>query len=154
MGKRLDQGQMMGNGAKTASILTTPEAGPVNKSRSSGATKLSDGDDDAYHMARTQKAQEEARALRRRNAMDEGTFVLASETNLVTQQLLAKEIAQFENVLRQAARKVADDLGVDFKEVRALLIATWREHRGKRAQLLTEQGEVIEMSDAEKEADI
>ncbi|MBB3995296.1 hypothetical protein GGR95_002951 [Sulfitobacter undariae] len=154
LGKRLDPGQMMGNGAQTATVLAAQSSEGAPKKRGGGATKLPDGDDDAYHMARTQKAQEEARALRRRNAMDEGTFVLASETTLVMQQLLSKEVAQFENVMRQAARKIADELGVDFKEVRALLVATWREHRSKRAQLLTEQSEVIEMTEAEREANI
>jgi hypothetical protein len=145
---------MMGNGAGTAAVLEMRRGSEAIELSGTGATKLSDGDDDAYKMARTQKAQEEARAMRRRNALDEGTYVLASDTVMTTQRLLSKEVAQFENVMRQAARKVADEMGVDFKEVRSILVLAWREHRGKRSRMLADHGAEAGMSVTEKEADI
>ncbi len=152
LGRRLDKGQMLGNGAKTKAAISGAELRPSTEGQ--GATKLSDNDGDGYTLARTQKTQEEARRLRRQNAESEGTYVLASEVTLQTQKLIAQEIAEFESVLRDGARKIADDLGVDFKSARAILIDQWRSHRARRAEALTKRAASGSMTDAEKAADI
>ena len=156
LGRNLDPGQLLGNGSETA--LALHGAAKVGKSkpaaRGGGAEQLPDGDDDRYKMARTLKAEEEARRIRRQNATDEGTYVLASEVALHTKRLLGQEIAEFEGVLRDGARRIADELGVDFKETRALLIAVWRAHRGNRAEHLEESAGSANMAVAEKDEDI
>ncbi|WP_190305658.1 hypothetical protein [Roseicitreum antarcticum] len=66
---------------------------------------------------------------------------------------LAQEIAQFETVLRDGARAVADRFGVDYREARALLMDLWRTHRVIRTDRLTEQVASVDMSAAEMEDD-
>ena len=145
LGKKLDAGQMMGNGAQTRAVLKVLVAGgPVQelaplKKVGSGATELDPKDDDRYEMARTQKAEEDVRRLRRINAEAEGRYVLASEVTQTVARLIGQEIAEVETVLRDGARKVADQLGVDFKLVRQILTTAWRDHRGTRVTQLDMQ---------------
>lgn len=159
LGRTLDPGQMMGNGASTQAALKgldaaqeqPPAATPLPPA---GATRLEEGDKDEYQMARTQKAIEETRRLRRQNAEAEGTFVLASEVQIQVNKMISQEIAEFESVLRDAARSIADEHGVDFKTVRATLVGRWREHRERRAKVLADAAAKAGTSEAEKEADI
>ena len=97
LGKRLDQGQLMGNGSATQKALDEIDEGnsarPVLRSGAgagagAGAEMLPEGDDGRYKMARTLKAEEEARRIRRQNAVDDGTYVLASEVALQTRRLV------------------------------------------------------------------
>lgn len=160
LGRTLDKGQMLGNGAATKAALAkvtsaatdAPDSAPSPPSRRSEI--LSPEDPDRYELARTQKAEEEARRLRRQNASDEGHYVLASEVERSVQRLVAQEVAEFEGVMRIAARRVADEMGVDFKAVRAVLISAWREHRGTRATTLDELAAASTLSDAERAEDI
>ncbi|PKP67930.1 MAG: hypothetical protein CVT83_07585, partial [Alphaproteobacteria bacterium HGW-Alphaproteobacteria-5] len=121
LGRRLDVAQMLGNGAETKRALATlQERGqdtpaPAPKSRQIDGGELVEKDPDRYELARTQKTEEEARKLRRLNAEAEGTFLLASEVERQIARQMAQEIAEFETVLRDGARRVADKLGVDFK---------------------------------------
>lgn len=156
LGKNLDPGQMMGNGGKTQKAITAiSETGKVSRvEHPGGASGLKPDDDDGYKLARTQKAIEEARRLRRLNAEAEGVYVLASEVALQTKKLVAQEVAEFESVLRDGARKIADDLGVDFKKSRSILIEKWRTHRAKRTKKLQGLSEGEQATDAETEADI
>lgn len=160
LGKTIDPGQAMGNGAKTleaiAKISNRPKAKKAvePKKNQSGAVPLQPDDDDGYKLARTQKAVEEARRMRRINAEEEGTYVLASEVALQTKRLLGQEISEFESVLKDAARKIADEMGIDFKETRAILMKSWREHRGRRSKALETTKEETKPSDAELEEDI
>ncbi|WP_170335001.1 hypothetical protein [Ruegeria arenilitoris] len=155
LGKNLDLGQSLGNGAKTQEALTSiGEAGPAKLNSGAGAERLPPNDDDGYRLARAQKAVEEARKMRRQNAEEEGTFVLASDVALETKKLLRKEIAEFESVLKDGARQIADELGVDFKQVRAILRKKWREHQGRRSKILSQQADQAEMSEAELKADV
>lgn len=155
LGKKLDAGQMMGNGAQTKAVLKGLQAGgavqelPPLKKVGSGATELDPKDDDRYEMARTQKAEEDVRRLRRINAEAEGRYVLASEVTQTVARLIGQEIAEVETVLRDGARKVADQLGVDFKTVRQILSATWRDHRGTRVTHLAMQAEQAVLSETE-----
>ena len=67
---------------------------------------------------------------------------------------MAQEIGEFEAVLRDGARQVADVLGVDFKTVRQILTDKWRGHRATRAAQLSAQAETMALSAAEKAKDI
>lgn len=160
LGKRLDRGQMMGNGAETRRAIDAVKSGQADipsaapRSPQSGATELPHKDPDRYELARTQKAEEEARRLRRQNAEAEGTFVLASEVERQVAKVVAQEIAEVESVLREGARKVADNLGVDYKAVRQLLTETWRAHRSGRAEALAEDASLALKTDAEIAEDI
>lgn len=159
LGRRLDPGQMMGNGAGTRkrlrdladdqpATLPSSEATPDRESR-----PLDGRDPDRYEMARTQKAEEEARKLRRQNAEAEGQYVLASSARQEAARMMALEIAQIETMLREAARAIADQFGVDYLEVRAKLMDQWRGHRGTRSEALTEAAQAAPMSEKETETD-
>lgn len=156
----LDPGQLMGNGAGTrvaigdiltsAPIETTrPQKTPL---RTDGAAP--DGDDDSYELLRKQKLAEETRRLRRQNELEAGTMVLASEVERQVAKVLRQEIAEVEEMMRTAARAVADKLGVDFRAVRQILTETWRTQRQKRSELLGNQAEAATPSEAERDADI
>jgi hypothetical protein len=163
LGRNLDKGQMLGNGAETrkalADLATGAMAGdrapppPAPPARRSDV-EMSQNDPDRYELARTQKAEEEARRLRRQNAEAEGTYALVSEVNRQVAQQMAQEIGEFEAVLRDGARQVADVLGVDFKTVRQILTDKWRGHRATRAAQLTAQAESMGLSPAEQAEDI
>ncbi|MDF2140848.1 hypothetical protein [Paenirhodobacter sp. CAU 1674] len=161
LGRVLDKGQMLGNGADTRKAIS--EIVENNQSKQirddarrtgAGATELLTNDPDRYEMARTLKAEEEARSLRRRNELEEGNYVLASEVERNVAKILAQEIAEFEVVLRDGSRMVADRLGVDFKAVRKIMVDAWRDHRTKRSVVLGHQADASEMSDVERDADI
>lgn len=166
LGRSLHPGQMLGNGAETRKAIATIQTAPVAVEDDEDAPQLltpraqRDGgqldgrDPDRYELARTQKAEEEARRLRRMNAEAEGTYVLAAEVERQVARLLAQEIAEFEAVLRDGSRKVADKLGVDFKVVRQLLIEQWRGHRAMRSVVLLAQADAAQMTDEEIRNDI
>lgn len=156
LGRRLDKGQMMGNGAATRRSLREIEAGedtPEAPNRQPSGDVLPPRDPDRYALAKTQKVEEEARRLRRQNALDEGTMVLAEEAARQVKRQLAQEIAQVETMLRDAARRVADVMGVDYREVRSILIDQWRAHRGDRSEALKVAAEGAGATDEEREAD-
>jgi hypothetical protein len=155
---RLDQGQMLGNGAATKEALRriarpadTPDPDDPPPRRPDGV--LSRNDPDRYELARAQKVEEEARLLRRRNQEAEGTMVLAAEAARQTTRLLAQEVAEFESVLRDGARRIADQLGVDFKTARALLTEVWRAHRQARSDQLVQQAETAGLTGTEQAED-
>lgn len=160
LGRRLDQAQMLGNGAATKRAIAAiqsgakPDAGDASTEHGAGATVLPASDAGRYELARAQKAEEETRRLRRQNALEEGTYVLASEVELVTARLLAQEVAGFETALREGARAIADRLGVDFKAARQILIDVWRAHRAGRDEALTQHAAEADLSPAEKAGDI
>ena len=165
LGRELHPGQMLGNGASTRRALrdigqdgqTPSDVRPASvtaKAAQRADAPLKDDDEDGYALARRQKAEEEVRRLRRLNAEAEGAFVLAAEVTRATQRLIAQEVAEFEAVLRDGARKVADQLGVDFKVVRQVLTDHWRAHRQERSAVLSEQAMKEGMTEAEQEADI
>lgn len=166
LGKTLDFGQMMGNGAGTRRAISAVRdesdnldevqgQAPTPKTtarRESG--ELLRGDTDRYELARTAKAEEDLRSARLRNGREEGLYVLASEVELQVARVLAQEIAEMEAVLRDAARMVADKLGVDFRSARQIMLDTWRGHRAKRAVVLGEQAETGDATQNEREGNI
>ena len=158
LGRKLDPGQMMGNGAGTKAAIRKLQQGdepaPGPSSHGAGARALKDNDNDRYELARIDKAEQEARRLRRQNAAEEGIYVLASEVEGQVARKLAQEIAETESMLRAAARAVADRLGVDAREVRQVLTETWRAHRSHRAEVLTAEAEAAQLSPEETAANI
>lgn len=156
LGRRLDQGQRLGNGADTQRALSSldDEASVKRLTGGSGAQGLPAEDDDRYKLARTLKAEEEARRLRRQNAQDDGLYVLADAVALQVRRQIGQEVAEFESVMRDAARRAADELGVDFKTVRAILTECWRAHRAKRSEALQAVAASAKMTANETEQDI
>lgn len=170
LGRQLHPGQMMGNGAETRKALNALKigqpavddgedvgrlaSGPVKPAAQRDGGLLVSTDPDRYELARTQKAEEEARRLRRMNAEAEGTYVLAAEVERQVARLIAQEIAEVEAVLRDGARRVADKLGVDFKAVRQIMVEQWRMHRATRSDVLADVAQAAVPSDAEQEQDI
>ncbi len=155
--QRLDPGQMLGNGAETKRRLRDGEAAPGAPEASSPTPKqdgqLPRNDPDRYELARIQKVEEEARRLRRQNMLEEGSVVLAEKAAREATRALSRELAQVEDFLRRAARAIADELGVDFKEARKLVIDLWREHRGARAEAMAEEATAATMDAEEDEVD-
>lgn len=149
LGRRIDPGQRLGNGAATQAAAARILHDQVPPPRS--APTAIDGD---YEQARTVKAQEEARRLRRLNAEAEGAFVLAEEAARQARRQIGQEIAEVQTFIRDAARVIADRHGVDFKTVRQCLVDQWRAHRGRRAEEAEERAANAEMTAAELEQDI
>jgi len=153
LGKRLDLGQMTGNGLSTRKALRelsdddeTPPA-PQPKRQTDGV--LPPTDPDRLELATIQIKEEEARRRRRENARDEGFWVLAEEVQRHTARALAQEVSQFDTVLRDGSRAVADALGVDFREVRKVMMDQWRTHRARRAAQLAQQAGEATMTETE-----
>lgn len=147
---RLDPGQLLGNGSGTRKRLRSEEREQVP---ASGDGELRREDPDRYELARIQKVEEEARKLRRQNLEIEGTLVMADKAARATTQALNREIAQFESMLRRGARAIADQLGVDFKEARKILVDIWRDHRRERSDVLAGEVEATSMDGDEREVD-
>lgn len=161
LGRRLDPGQLLGNGAKTSqalsqlagSELAAEQGREVDPARSfrppAGAEPPS-----RYEVARTLKAEEDARSARRRNSEAEGTLVLASVVANETARQMAQEIAQIESsVIRTGARRIADEMGVDFREARVILTEVWRAYRAGRAAVKAEEAEAAELTEEEQAED-
>lgn len=156
LGRRLHPGQMLGNGAGTRETLrdlSGAEDAPPPRPALRPDSELPVSDAARYEMARTLKAEEEARRLRRQNMAEEGTWVLAEEVQRITARAMGQEIAQFETVIRESARAVADQFGLDFRSVRKVLMDEWRRYRDGRANAMGEQAEQVAMTKDEREAD-
>lgn len=151
--QRLDPGQMLGNGAGTRAALRDLDA-PTPRTTPRTDSLLEPRDPDRYELARILNAEEDARRKRRDNERDEGRWVLADEVERISGQALAREIGLFEAVLKDAARAVADGLGVDYREVRQILMAEWRSYRTARAGQIRGLAEAAQMTDAEREATV
>lgn len=156
---RLDKGQMLGNGAATKRALRDipddlPDPAQVVLARVQRDGVLAPTDPDRYELARIESAEQDARRKRRDNERDEGKWVLAEAAEREAARLVAKEIGQFEAVLRDAARAVADKLGVDYREVRAILLTEWRAHRKTRSESLRDKASAVTMAEDERAADV
>lgn len=151
--QRLDPGQMLGNGAGTRAALRDLDA-PTPRTAPRADSLLEPRDPDRYELARILNAEEDARRKRRDNERDEGRWVLADEVERSSRKALAREIGRFEAVLKDGARAVADRLGVDYREVRQILMAEWRTYRTTRARQIRDAADAVQMSDAEREANV
>lgn len=156
LGRKLDLGQMTGNGLATRRAIRVIEGdgqpAPAAAPRDGGELQLRDPD--RLELATIQIKEEEARRRRRDNERDEGRWVLAEEVQRHTARAVAREIGQFETVIRDAARAVADQFGVDYREVRKVMMDQWRLHRGSRRDQLRQEAEQSGLSDAEKAASV
>lgn len=169
----LHPGQMLGNGAGTRRALktlphsaasdqptgtATPEPSAVLSRGGAGlgseAGPKANDEPDRYETARTIEAEQRARRALRDNEAAEGTYVLASEVERTTARLMAQEIAEIDMVLKHAARRVADRMGVDFRTVRGHLVDVWRESRAVRERVLSAQADNATLTDGEAAADI
>ncbi|MDN5789114.1 hypothetical protein [Pseudorhodobacter sp.] len=159
LGRNLDRGQMLGNGSGTKKALgriaddPAPPLEDLPRSYPAGATEIKPADPSAYDMAKTQSAIEDARRKRRDNLLAEGQYVLADEVARQVARGIGQEIREFEAVLRDGARRIADDLGVDFLKARQLLVQTFRAHRSTRAASLADHAGGQELTEAEQAAD-
>lgn len=153
---KLDPGQSLGNGASTravvADILSSEVGASQKPPRSDGV--LPSGDDDSYQLVRKAKLEEELKRLRRQNALEAGTLVLASEVERQVSRVMRQELAEIEEMLRTAARAVADQLAVDARQVRKILVDTWRVQRAGRSAALMEAADLAVMNEAEVGEDI
>ncbi|TPE47238.1 hypothetical protein [Amaricoccus solimangrovi] len=159
LGRRIDPGQRLGNGAGTqraaARIMAGSPVGTDEQAPRSVAPALpvAGPTETPYEAARTLKAQEDARRARRQNLEEERAFVLASEVERQAQRQMARELGEVLAFLRGLARSVADAHQLDARVVRKLILDEWRRHRGDRA----DAAELVErdalLSDAESEED-
>lgn len=147
---------MLGNGAETRRALkdvATEPALPLTPPapRKAAAPLPADviEEPSRYDLARIQIAEEDARRKRRDNERDEGRWVLAEEVARESAKQLGQELAKFEIALRDGARDVADQFGIDFREVRQVLMRQWRAHRGARAHALVQDAEACQTSEAD-----
>lgn len=164
MGRKLDPGQRLGNGAAAAAAAARIAAETRSEQRpgkpdAPARTPLEGGelterDDDRYKLARTQKAEEETRKLRRQNAESEGQYVLAETAGREAAKLIAAEISGVEAMIRDAARAVADEFKVDFKTARSIMLKTWRKHRESRSGALDAAAASARLTTAERADDI
>lgn len=162
LGKRLDRAQLLTNGKQTRLALGRIAAGaeedegqgeaPARRQKTDG--RLPTGDSDEYTLTQLAIRQEELRRRRRENALDEGLFVLAAEAERQIGRMIGQEIAGFETVIRDGARAIADQLGVDFKAARQILTETWRAHRTGRAEGLLHEAAAAGPTEAERAEDI
>ncbi len=156
LNKKLDPGQMLGNGRQTKRRIKEIQGGDDAGSKVTpprDATPLDRQDPDHYQMIRSQEVAEKVRRLRRENEAADGTLVLASAVGREASRQIAQEIAEFESVMREAARQVADQFGVDYRGVRKVLVDAWRDHRGARARKLSQDAADADLSQDEKDAD-
>lgn len=153
LGRRLDPGQRLGNGAGTQRA-----AAKILARQPGGAEEVAPPADQAlavpenqYEAARTAKAQEEARRMRRLNLEAEGTFVLAEAVERQVRRQLGQEVSETQVFLRNLARTVADEYQLDAKVVRKLMLDAWRAHRGERADAaeLMERDAVLSADEAD-----
>ncbi len=159
LGKRLDPGQMLGNGAGTRRALKEITAHQeLHKAEAprklTESVPLTPMDLDRYELARTAKAEEDLRTARLRNGREEGLYVLASEVERQVSRLLGQEMRETEAFLKEVARKLADQMQVDFKVAKKVLMDSWRGHRQGRADALDGAAALVAQTDAEKDAQI
>lgn len=156
LGRRLDLGQMTGNGRATRRALRDIEddGRPIDVPAPRDGSELLARDPDRLELATIQIKEEEARRRRRDNERDEGRWVLAEDVERHTSRAISREISQFEVVLRDGARAIADAMGVDFREARKLLMDQWRIHRASRRDSLREEASAASMSAGERDANV
>ncbi len=160
LGRRLDPGQRLGNGAKTQTAVkaiqaSNPDAVRPAEPKPDSKPAPAETAPTEYELARTRTALATAREAELRIAVKEGTYVLASAVANEVAGQMAQEIATIESqVLRAGARAIADENGLDFRAVHATLKATWRAYREKRRDAKSAEAEAAEMSDEEQERDV
>lgn len=162
LGRKLDGARSLAVGSSARRVADDLQAASLPLDRAATPASREDpiapapGGDDLrrYEVARAQLAEEKARAARRDNAVEDGIYVLASAVERASSRLLQAELAQFETVLREASRSIADVFGIDYRSVHKVARDTWRTHRGERTSALLAAADAVELSEVEREADI
>jgi len=155
LGRKLDKGQMLGNGLETRRAIRALQAEkPEEPATPRPESRLPLTDPDELELVKLAKANEELRRLRRDNAVADGAYVLASEVERETTKAIRAEIAGFETLLRDGARAIADQLGVDFKAARRILTDLFRAHRSGRVEQMVGEVAIAVLTGTEAEADI
>jgi hypothetical protein len=162
LNRRLDQAQQLGNGARAAAaraevLAPTPAAAPTAPTPTAApaapapslTVKPADEDNDRYRAARAEQAEIDTILKRRRLAEEEGRWVLAEEAASATRRALAAEIAEVEAMLREGARRMADELGVDARAAKVILLSAWRDHRAVRSARAAHIAETVTVTDTE-----
>lgn len=155
--RKIDRGQRLGNAAGTQTALERLNEQPPETAGRPAEThdgSIEPRDQDRYALVRTQRAEEELRKARRDNARDEGMFVHRETMDRTIAKMMAVEIAGTDAMLNAAARKVANELDVEFVKVRTILREGWRNHRRARAADLKAVSDAAHLTEIEKEADI
>lgn len=149
LNKVLHPGQMMGNGRRTKKRLHQKIAPTASQ-----GNILSLNSNTSYDAARTQKAIEEARTLKRKNEEQAGRYVLASEVELTISRLLIQEISEIEVFLKKVARKLSDKYNLNFRLIRKEIMDDFRMQRVARDKALKGKAKTKKLSTTEKKADI
>jgi len=150
---KLDPGQSLGHGA--ARKKATRDLRQDDSPRDNGETDQPPSQtDDRYQNARITALEERNREQQRKNALADGTYVLASEVAREVQTQMAAEIAAIDSMLGDAARAVADEFQINAGEVRKVLRDTWRLHRQRRERIKGEQSDAAQLTEDEQEANI
>jgi hypothetical protein len=153
LNRTLDVAQGLGNGRKTMVAIGAISAPPP----------IDDGDDDTagmdsdikrrYDLGRAMRIEEQARAARYDNDQRQGSLVLAAEVQAQVLAQIGQELAQIESFIRQASATLAEALGAQRQQVRSILLAEWRRHRGERAAAAAMRADAAKPTPAEKAAD-
>ena len=155
---KLDPGQVMGNGAASADArrdLLADDPPADRRPTASARPPIGEESENArYQRARTEKAEIDALLLKRRLAEEEGRWVLASEVERAARSALAAELAQIEAMLRDSARRIADELGVEYRAVKSVLFDDLRRHRARRRDDLAGRADAAAPSEAELAEDV
>jgi hypothetical protein len=157
LGRRLDPGQMLGNGASTKKALKeiTAQSEVLDPPPRPSDGPLPASDPTGIALIHLQTKQEDLRTKRRKNAQEEGLYCLASQVSTEVQRQIAQEISGFESVmLRDGARRIADEFGLDFKEVRKELRQIWRNYRDRRSKEKLDEASSAELNEEEVREDI
>lgn len=148
----LDVSQAVANGAKTTAQIDAIASGPRKTS-----TQMPQDEDlpkqatARLNEIRVKRAELDLRRSLREEQVEEGRWVDVDEVRRATQKLIGQEVAETEAWLKDAARLIADKNGLNFKEVRADLRASWRKQRGDRADALKKAAADAEMSEREQQ---
>lgn len=138
---RLDVTQVSGNGALHALRRALLAAGGAPEGLGAGAIDIGETADAqaALIAAKAERARLEVAELRRREAAQQGRWVLASEVAREVRRALAAEVLRFREVFDMALPGLTEEHGVPTERARAVLDQCWREHVARRRELFDTQ---------------
>lgn len=157
LGMNRDLGQSIGNGMdvtrRIAAINAAGEPGEIDL----GELEENPPDDepqawvDLAAKARVITERERAREALRKSAAAAGRFVLKSEVAAAVSGQISRLIGEIERTFfREVAAALADELGIETAQAKAILQRTWREHRATAASNAMDEAEAAGPSEAEE----
>ncbi|MFN3646249.1 MAG: excisionase family DNA-binding protein [Gemmobacter sp.] len=153
LNRSLDVAQALGNGRQTLERIGAISAPPPPADDADDTAGMDADIKRRYDIARAMRIEEQARAARYDNDQREATLVLASEVQAQVLAQIGQELAQIDGFLRQVSVELAEALGAQRQQVRAILNAAWRRHRGERAAAAAMRADAAKLTAAEQEAD-